>query len=823
MFANIIGLDSDSQPVDGNVDSDQNAQNRRRSRDSKESLDLDFLDKITLDSKDGSGGRNSDHDVQKKGGIGKIMGMSVEMENPVGRQRSADLSRDTTTGLSKEKPPIQGAMKLVHRGAPVWTIIPVIGQGFCFLILIFVVAMIFRPTPGGGMVAMPASFGEAIDTSKDPCNGLYEYACGKWIDNQVIPPDESRVSQWSIMSDEVDVRLSKILNSLDAAIIAKHQKMHQENKDAEAAHALNWSEKVRAVYSSCRRNDVAEELPDAVTGSISFRTGSYYKIGLDVYFTFKVLINPSDQVQYFVLSSVGDTELFEKPDAESLLTEHVKKNIETSNPKWDADSDARRFVEIYKGICENTLSTFGFHQKSRAGVLWDKLFDWDDLGTELGIDWKEFWDAAGFPKYKDQNAKVAVESQKLVDHLKELFEENRGNALLSYERAYFFFRKGKFIKGFQKGQEELYRQINHKVDESDTENWKWCTEYMRRHMGWALSRLYIEELLEESPGFERIATDMVTDMREEIEPIHFPWMDEETIKIAKEKVAEMKMHVAFPPWLKEINKNFNTQMEQMYGNEDFGQNMLEIDNTLKSSWRKYEASTIGKTNTRDWTVLDTMPIHKFSNFYDQFRNMFFFPASQLQAVTTKTEMVPLNWGSFATFIGHSAFHAFDEAGASYGPFGNKVQHSRGDTSDSWWSKGTQTEFGQVKTCIEKQYTGLGASNETTRENIADTAGVQFAYQKFAKNFTSAENKDWTGIYAGKKYSATQAFFISFAQMNCVKLRDPEKDSQGEAHGLPLAHIRVDGAAMNVDSYAEAFKCKKGTPMNPENKCYIANG
>ena len=35
-----------------------------------------------------------------------------------------------------------------------------------------------------------------------------------------------------------------------------------------------------------------------------------------------------------------------------------------------------------------------------------------------------------------------------------------------------------------------------------------------------------------------------------------------------------------------------------------------------------------------------------------------------------------------------------------------------------------------------------------------------------------------------------------------------------------AFARVNGPLMNFDGFSDAFKCKKGTKMNPHNKCVL---
>jgi len=821
MNANIIGLDRDSREYQNNAEDANDANDANLRREGSKDLDLDFLDKITLDSSDGTRKNSGSHKVRKKGAFSS----GVDLENPVemSTSSSTQMARARNYGLAPEDRRSVSAARLIHKGPQIWTLIPILGRGFSCLVIIFIVAMIFKPTPGGGFVPLPSNFGEAIDTKKDPCDGLYEYACGKWMDHQELPPNETRVSQWSRMSDDVTTRLSAILNSLDAKVIAKQKKMEQENNEVERAHAVDWTEKVRAVYSSCRRNNVSKQVPDQVHGSLSSRLGSYYKIGVDIYFSFRVMVNPSDQLHYFVFSSAGDKDLFEKPDIETILTNHAKKILEISDPKWDAELDAKRFVKIYRGISENGLSDLEFHDKTRASVMWDKVMTWEELGNEIGIDFETFWAAAGFPTYTEANPKVTVESQAIVDHIKTLFADSEKNAFLAYERASFFYQKGKFIDIFQKENEEYYRLVNHKVEEIETDNWKWCTEYMRKNMGWALSRLYVDQILTETPLLEEVANKMVNSMGDEIKkPPRMPWMDEKTKEAAKKKGDAMKLFVAFPSWIREFNKYFNKQMEEMYGNEDYGENLLEIDNKLLAASRRYEASQIGKKNERNWAVLNHRPIDDNENFYDLFRNMLIIPATNLHdpMIRANKKYAPLNWGSFASYLGHSSFHAFDEAGSLYGQTGEKIAQKAEDT---WWTAGTQTEFGQVKKCIDDQYSGLGADKETTRENIAETAGLQLAYEKFQETTTNEESKNWNGLYAGKKYTPAQAFFISFAQMRCVKLKDPFEDSYAASKGIPLPHIVVNGAAMNNDAFAHAFKCNKGTIMNPAQKCHVTNG
>jgi endothelin-converting enzyme/putative endopeptidase len=70
------------------------------------------------------------------------------------------------------------------------------------------------------------------------------------------------------------------------------------------------------------------------------------------------------------------------------------------------------------------------------------------------------------------------------------------------------------------------------------------------------------------------------------------------------------------------------------------------------------------------------------------------------------------------------------------------------------------------------------------------------------------------------YSAPQRFYIAYAQNWCENSRDEVIRQQVLTDPHSPDHFRANGAIVNAPGFADAFSCKKGTPMVPANSCRV---
>ncbi|KJH40684.1 peptidase family M13 [Dictyocaulus viviparus] len=171
----------------------------------------------------------------------------------------------------------------------------------------------------------------------------------------------------------------------------------------------------------------------------------------------------------------------------------------------------------------------------------------------------------------------------------------------------------------------------------------------------------------------------------------------------------------------------------------------------------------------------------------------------------------MNYGAIGTVTGHEITHGFDDSGASYDEMGNRK---------NWWNNQTYKNFEMKKQCFEKQYGSIFVNDidgrRTVGENIADNGGMRAAIR--AALHLSEHPSEHFSIAGLEEFSHMHYFFMNYAFMWCGSIRRATLLDTLAADTHPPDMYRVNVVLSNQPEFAQIFKCKVGSPMNPANTC-----
>ncbi|PIC29385.1 hypothetical protein B9Z55_020979 [Caenorhabditis nigoni] len=170
--------------------------------------------------------------------------------------------------------------------------------------------------------------------------------------------------------------------------------------------------------------------------------------------------------------------------------------------------------------------------------------------------------------------------------------------------------------------------------------------------------------------------------------------------------------------------------------------------------------------------------------------------------------------SIGAIIGHEIGHGFDPKGRFFDENG-KIRN--------WWTPEDSAEYNKRAQCLIDQYSnyddhsfGKNLNGSTTiTEMVSDIIGYQAALNAYNKVDMSKE----PSIFGFEDEQPDKMFFHLAALNWCGP-----KPHYSLAYQLEQVHptdnFRVNGPLANMKSFAEAFNCPVGSPMNPKKKCEL---
>ncbi|UYV67180.1 Nep2 [Cordylochernes scorpioides] len=671
----------------------------------------------------------------------------------------------------------------------------------------------------------------SLNTSVDPCENFYLFACGGWIASHSIPDDKGRYVTFDVLREAVSRNLSAIFDS--------YGKLGEGCK-------LGYAEKVVALYRGCMDIDKREsigyqpliEVLNSFGGwpilNQSWSPENYCweetiaKIIRNLGFTFLLSFmvgpdakNTKRNIIYLDQGTfgVGKNELHNKTSNRSVEVIYAyEKYILRAAMLLGASGDSALSKAVKDLInFEAHLASFTLSQeRKKIGINWYHKMDLEALQSNISdIDWVNFFnvifkDIADIPS----NEFVIIKNVKYLSKMARYIKNANKDVVANYIGWRIAQTLGPLTtQDFQDAQLE-FDQILSGV-KSRAPEWQTCTDITGVLMEFAVGRLYVEQ---------HFPLDGKSDLEHNVEHLKNAfkvlvevndWMDYKTKSYAFIKLDKMENKIAFPNWI--LN---DTELEEYYHNitevsvDKFFESVLQV-NSLEA-YRDLSELRRPVNRTNEWRTGPAV----VNAFYSPSSNSITFPAGILHPPFYEYGRPPaLNFGAIGAVMGHEITHGYDDQGSQYDGMGNLV---------NWWSRGTSQNFTELASCFVTQYSNYSDPRSikkinglnTLGENIADNGGLRQAYKAYEVYIAKYGNKSNNKKLPGLDFTPRQLFFLAYASVWCGNERKEYLDSQLEYDSHSPSMFRVKGTLSNMKEFSETFRCGPYSPLNPTKKCVL---
>jgi len=635
---------------------------------------------------------------------------------------------------------------------------------------------------------------EWLDRTVDPCVDLFTFSCGKWIQSNPIPPDQS---SWGIYNKLQDDNLKQLRELLEATSAPNPARSSNAQKigdyyascmDETAIDALG----IKPLQPELLRIEQLQAKKDLATVVASMiGEGTPFRIDSEQDFKDSSVVTAAVDQRGLGLP---DRDYYLKQDQKSkdlraAYVAHVQKMFELLGDKPElAATEAQSAMKIETALARGSMTRVDrrdpkkiYHFMSVAEL--EKLtpaFGWKEYFRQIGLSGISSLNVAVPEFFKTLNSQI--EQQDLATwksylrwHAIHANATSLSSAVVN-ENFNFF---GKTLQG----KEQL------------PPRWKRCTNDVDDDLGEALGQVYVEKYF--SPEAKQQVLEIVQGIQKAMDAdIHsLPWMSEETKRRALEKLQSMANKIGYPDKWRDYR-----QLEIKRGDH--------MGNSLRA--RRFEfdrdLAKIGKpVDRQEWQM--TPPT--VNAYYDPQKNDINFPAGILQPplFDPKSDAAP-NYGNAGSTIGHELTHGFDDEGRQFDAQGNLKD---------WWTTIDGKEFDRRASCISDQYSQYTVIDDikingklTLGEDVADLGGTLLAYLAWKEATKDQKRESIDG------FTPDQRFFIAYGQQWCSSNKDETKRLRAAIDPHSPDQYRANGVVSNMPEFREAFHCKPGQPMVREN-------
>lgn len=639
-----------------------------------------------------------------------------------------------------------------------------------------------------------------LDTTANPTDDFYQYACGGWLKAHPLDAEHSRYGTFDALAETNQEQLRNLIDSVSAS---KNEAGSVADKIA-TLYNIGMDSVALQQQGAAPIRPYMEEIA-ALNGreSLQKEMTRLHNIGIFPFFALFGEADAQDATQciawvYQTGIGMGDRDYYLGTDARS-----------TSLRKGYVDLMTKEFAmagyDQLSGLPADKLAKMVMGLETRlAKAQYDKVTNRDPFKTynkktldeadavAKAVNFKQYFAEMGLSGLKSFNM---CQPEYIQEVAKVLASENESTVKAYYAWNVINSAAGYLSDDFVNANFEFYgRQMS--GTEQLRPRWKRVTGAVDGAMGEALGELYVAKYF--PPEAKDRMLTLVDNLKEAfgMRIKDATWMDQTTKEKALDKLSSIMVKVGYPDKWRDYS-GLKIEKDSYFANI-IRSNEFDVD---------YMISKIDKpVDKTEWG----MPPQTVNAYYNPTTNEICFPAAILQKPFFNMEADDaVNYGAIGVVIGHEMTHGFDDQGRQYDKEGNL---------NDWWTEQDAQNFkshAQVlvdcfnKVVVATEPDTVHANGELCLgENIADNGGLHISYLAMQNAIKKGQVKD----EEMDGFSAAQRFFLAYAGVWASNIR-PEavlQLTQMDVHSL--AKNRVNVTLPHVNEFVEAWGVKEGNGM-----------
>jgi predicted metalloendopeptidase len=657
------------------------------------------------------------------------------------------------------------------------------------------------PPPGKPATAAPAVRFSGRDLAVAPGADFFAYANGAWLRDTPIPADRSSYGVGAEMQELSDRRTAELIGEAaksqapagsDARRVGDYYASFMDEEAIEAKGLDPLRPALDAIAAIADRSALSRALGATLRADVDVlnATNTYTPHILGVWIA-QDLDEPTRYVPFLLQGGLGmpdrDFYLEDTPRMQKIRAayqEHIAAVLKLAgDPEPLATQEAARIFALETAIARVHASRADTEDVKKGDNHWTRA----QLDAQApGIDWSAFLRAAaldgqgGFVVWQPEALVgiAALVGAQPLGTWKEYLRYQAVNEVSGYLPKAFVAERFHFYENVLRGTPRM------------RDRWKRGVAVVNLALGEAVGRLYVERYFpaSEKARAEDMVRNLIAAFAKRIDAL--AWMAPETKRMAKAKLASLKVGVGFPDRWRDYS-SLEVVRGDVLGNRGRAE-LFEYRRNL---------AKLGKPIDRDEWVMNPQLVNAVNL---PVMNAIQFPAAILQPpLFSPANTNAMNYGATGATIGHEISHSFDDQGALFDATGRLR---------NWWTPQDFDHFTASGEALVRQYDAYHPfpdlaihGKQTLSENIADLAGLSVAYDAYRLSLGGAPAPVVEGL------SGDQQFFLSFAQSWRNKQREAALRQQVIVDGHAPAEYRAD-TVRNIDAWYDAFQAKPGQAL-----------